>query len=64
NWSLSQLDFFYNNCPKYGTEPYVDDEVEYDNEGMAVEMKPRNEDEVVPDVVNGGTNENNSFNES
>ncbi|GKA85407.1 RNA-directed DNA polymerase, eukaryota, reverse transcriptase zinc-binding domain protein, partial [Tanacetum coccineum] len=56
-----KLDFFYNNCPKYGIEPYVDDEVESDNEGMAVEMKPINEDEVVPDVVNGGTNENNSL---
>ncbi|GKD18354.1 RNA-directed DNA polymerase, eukaryota, reverse transcriptase zinc-binding domain protein, partial [Tanacetum coccineum] len=53
NWSLSQLDFFYNNCPKYGMKPYVDDEVESNNEGMAVEMKPVNEDEVVPDVVNG-----------
>ncbi|GKB73101.1 RNA-directed DNA polymerase, eukaryota, reverse transcriptase zinc-binding domain protein, partial [Tanacetum coccineum] len=40
NWSLSQLDFFYNNCSKYGIEPYLeDDDVESDDEGMAVEMK-------------------------
>ncbi|PWA85990.1 RNA-directed DNA polymerase, eukaryota, Reverse transcriptase zinc-binding domain protein [Artemisia annua] len=43
NWSLSQLDFFYQNCQKYGLEPYVDDDdVESEMEGMAVEMKPDN----------------------
>ncbi|GJT88377.1 RNA-directed DNA polymerase, eukaryota, reverse transcriptase zinc-binding domain protein [Tanacetum coccineum] len=41
NWSLSQLDFFYNNCPKYGTEPYVDDEVESDNEGLNTDLNQK-----------------------
>nr|GEU99310.1 hypothetical protein [Tanacetum cinerariifolium] len=40
NWSLSQLDFFYNNCSKFGLAPYVDDDdVESKNDGMAMEMK-------------------------
>nr|GEW47497.1 hypothetical protein [Tanacetum cinerariifolium] len=39
NWSLSQLDFFYNNCSKFGLAPYVDDDdVESENDGMAMKM--------------------------
>ncbi|PWA78481.1 hypothetical protein CTI12_AA215700 [Artemisia annua] len=64
NWSLAQLDFFYNNCPKYGMEPYVDDEVESETDGMAVEMKPDCDDSSVPVVVNDGTNKTSSNNES
>ncbi|GKA47168.1 hypothetical protein Tco_0740051, partial [Tanacetum coccineum] len=65
NWSLAQLDLFYNNCLKYGMEPYVeDDEVESENECMAAEMRLENVDDVIPDVENGGINEDHGFNES
>ncbi|PWA47512.1 RNA-directed DNA polymerase, eukaryota, Reverse transcriptase zinc-binding domain protein [Artemisia annua] len=41
DWSLAQLDYVFQNCSKYGMEPYIDEEdVESENEGMATSMKP------------------------
>ncbi|PWA44631.1 hypothetical protein CTI12_AA393700 [Artemisia annua] len=58
NWSLHQLNYFYNNCSKFGMEICEDDdEVESVKDGMAMEMKPDGCDNV-PVVVNNGTNEN------
>ncbi|PWA80038.1 hypothetical protein CTI12_AA080440 [Artemisia annua] len=63
NWSLHQLEYFYNNCAKFGMDASVDDEdVLSENEGMAVEMKPGNGTEIVPEVVNNGTNDNTAIN--
>ncbi|PWA35734.1 hypothetical protein CTI12_AA607030 [Artemisia annua] len=38
-WSLSQLDNFYKNCEKFGMEPYIDEDVGTEDEGMAMEEK-------------------------
>nr|GEU34029.1 hypothetical protein [Tanacetum cinerariifolium] len=41
NWSLFQISFFYNNCHKYGLNPSVeDDDIKYENGGMADELRP------------------------
>lgn len=65
NWSLSQLDFFYNNCSKYGMEPYVeDDDVESEDEGMAVEMKSDVVNDCVSQSVDIGTASKSVINES
>ncbi|GKF85763.1 hypothetical protein Tco_0253590, partial [Tanacetum coccineum] len=45
-WSLSQLDYFYKNCEKFGMEPYSDEDVGIEDEGMAMEMR-HGDDEVV-----------------
>ncbi|GKD26603.1 hypothetical protein Tco_1232817, partial [Tanacetum coccineum] len=59
------LDFFYNNCSKYGIEPYLeDDDVESNDEGMVMEMKSGMDIGGVPNVVNDGTNSINVINES
>ncbi|PWA42554.1 hypothetical protein CTI12_AA543050 [Artemisia annua] len=56
NWSLHQLNYFYNNCSKFGMEICeYDDDVESVKDGMAVEMKPDDGCVNVPDVVNNGT---------
>ena len=49
NWSLAQLDYFFQNCSKFGLDPYVDeDDVESVNEGMVVSMKPENVSSCCP----------------
>ncbi|PWA98197.1 reverse transcriptase zinc-binding domain-containing protein [Artemisia annua] len=49
NWSLAQLDYFFQNCSKFGLEPDIDeDDVESVNEGMAVSMKPENASNCSP----------------
>ncbi|GKA50944.1 RNA-directed DNA polymerase, eukaryota, reverse transcriptase zinc-binding domain protein [Tanacetum coccineum] len=57
NRSLSQLDYFYNNCPKYGMELYVEDDedVESENEGMVVEMMSDIDCDLVPDLVSNAS---------
>ncbi|PWA49857.1 hypothetical protein CTI12_AA472210 [Artemisia annua] len=65
NWSLSQLDYFFKNCAKFGMEPYVDDEdVESENEGMADVMKPENIDAGGPVAEKCGPTSNQGLNES
>ncbi|PWA66587.1 hypothetical protein CTI12_AA325620 [Artemisia annua] len=55
DWSPTQLEFFYKNCSKFGMERFVDDEeVDYENEGMANVMKPEKMDEGCRGVVNDG----------
>nr|GEX39893.1 hypothetical protein [Tanacetum cinerariifolium] len=40
NWSLFLISFFYDNCHKYGLNPSVeDDNIEYENGGMADELR-------------------------
>lgn len=57
NWSLSQLDYFFQNCSKIRMEPYVDDEdVDSENEGMADVMKPENVNIGGPEAEKIGTN--------
>nr|GEW08462.1 hypothetical protein [Tanacetum cinerariifolium] len=57
--------FFYNSRPKYGMEPYVeDDDVESENEGITAEMVLENVVDDAPDVENGGTNEDYAVNGS
>ncbi|GJZ01678.1 reverse transcriptase domain-containing protein [Tanacetum coccineum] len=64
-WSLSQLDYFYNNCSSHGMKPYVndDDDVESENEGMANVMRHEKSDANGPDVVDGRTIEENVISE-
>ncbi|GKB51489.1 hypothetical protein Tco_0902242 [Tanacetum coccineum] len=64
-WFLSQLDYFYNNCSSHCMKPYVDDDddVESENEGMANVMRHEKSDANGPDVVDGGTIEENVISE-
>ncbi|GJX20776.1 RNA-directed DNA polymerase, eukaryota, reverse transcriptase zinc-binding domain protein, partial [Tanacetum coccineum] len=41
DWSLREMDFFYQNCHKYGLDPsFDDDDVQTEEGGMADEMRP------------------------
>ncbi|GJR87040.1 translation initiation factor IF-2-like protein isoform X1 [Tanacetum coccineum] len=41
DWSLREMDFFYQNCHKYGLDPsFDDDDVQTKEGGMADEMRP------------------------
>ncbi|GJV12045.1 hypothetical protein Tco_1353586 [Tanacetum coccineum] len=48
-WSLAQMDYFYNNCHKFGLDPnFEDDDVQTEDGGMADEMRPEYVDDVTP----------------
>ncbi|GJT17056.1 hypothetical protein Tco_0875762 [Tanacetum coccineum] len=45
DWSLREMDFFYQNCHKYGLDPsFDDDDVQTEEGGMADEMRPEYDD--------------------
>ncbi|GKC71840.1 hypothetical protein Tco_1117723 [Tanacetum coccineum] len=54
-WSLSQMDYFYNNCHKYGLDPsFEEDDVATEDGGIANEMRHEDVDSEALCIDNDG----------
>nr|GFA91073.1 hypothetical protein [Tanacetum cinerariifolium] len=60
DWSIHQMDYFYKNCHKFHLDPCCEDDeedVESDDEGIAVDMKPKMDDNAVDNMeINAASN--------
>nr|GEZ16883.1 hypothetical protein [Tanacetum cinerariifolium] len=60
DWSIHQMDYFYKNCHKFHLDPCCEDDeedVESDDKGIAVDMKPEMDDNAVDNMkINATSN--------
>ncbi|GJR31859.1 RNA-directed DNA polymerase, eukaryota, reverse transcriptase zinc-binding domain protein [Tanacetum coccineum] len=64
DWTIHHMDYFYKNFHKFHLDPsYEDDDVELEMDGIASEMKPEYDNDVVIDNGNGAAPSSNVSNE-
>lgn len=52
DWSLKQMEYFYNNCHKFHLDPACEDDVDSETDGVAADMKPEFDVNTADALVN------------